>query len=124
MFNKQKKKISGILLNFMLKTADVYIWNAISKGLGIQTCRISTTVWPVNIAIPPAVKKFGEEENSTSHEHLEPNWQNKIKLSRYLDKMIVHVREPCMATLKFTYHINQEQRNMYYPLKDKPEFEE
>jgi len=50
--------------------------------------------------------------DACTHEHLEPNWQNRMVLSEYLGKMIVHVRDPRMATLEWVYFLNQLEPKM------------
>ncbi len=99
-----RKKIPGILLNTLPKSASVYLWNALSTGLDIPKMRVSGGWWPVDLAVPELLKSLARG-GAITQEHLDPSWQNKVALSNYLDKMVVHVRDVRSSTLEMAHHL-------------------
>ena len=95
--------IPGILVNTLPKSASVYLLNALSAGLGLQSMSISGGWFPGDIVVPPQVQLLAEG-GKVSQEHLPASPPNLLVLDFYLDRLVVHVRDPRMATLELVHH--------------------
>lgn len=94
------------MLNCVPKTAGIYMWDAVAKGLNLRQMRISGSYFPGGVLMPTLIEEFAKGENCL-HDHLEASWRNKPYISAYLDKMILHVRDPRMATLEWVLFFSQ-----------------
>ena len=99
----------GIFLSTIPKSGSVYLWQAISGGLGRPMCRASALYWPEDRLLHP---RFGFDNltrvaagKCVAHAHLDASRQNMLILNRYLDRIWVHVRDPRMATLEWAHHL-------------------
>lgn len=102
-------KKPGIFLSTIPKSGSVYLWEAISKGLGRPMCRATALYWPEDRLLHP---RFGFDNltrvaagECVAHAHLDASRQNMLILNRYLDRICVHVRDPRMATLEWAHHM-------------------
>ena len=93
----------GILLNTLPKSASVYLRNALSAGLGLQDMSISGGWFPGDLVVPEQVKRLSEG-GTVTQEHLPASALNLMVLDFYLDRFVVHVRDPRMATLELVHH--------------------
>ena len=100
----KQKNIPGIRLNTIPKSASIYLWGALSKGLGIPFMRVSGNWFPGDVVVPDQLRIL-VEGNAISQEHLPANPQNLVALNVLLDRFIVHVRDPRMTTLEWMHHL-------------------
>ena len=104
-FSESAGGIPGILLSTMPKSGSVYIWNAISTGLGIPKIRTTSTVWFFPDFLIHDWVKVLAKGGVCSQQHIDASWYNTRVLSDFLDKMVVHIRDPRSSTLEWVYHI-------------------
>ena len=98
--------LPGILLSTLPKSATVYIWAALAHGLGgLPQVRVTACWFPVDLVSKELLPEFVRGGNAVAHAHLGAQWQNRILLSHYLDKMIVHVRDPRSSALEWVHHM-------------------
>ena len=100
---QQGAKIPGILINTIPKSGSIYLTNAFQKGLGVGKMTISGGWFPVDLVVPWQVNVLSKG-NMVTQEHLDASWRNKVALGYYLDKMVVHVRDPRSSALEWAYH--------------------
>lgn len=96
--------LPGILLNTLPKSASVYMWDALAKGLGMAKMRISGGWFPVDLVVPELVTSLARG-GVVTQEHLDASRQNQVVLNRHLEKMILHVRDPRSSALEWAYHL-------------------
>jgi hypothetical protein len=82
----------SILLNFILKTAGVYVWHGISEGLNLK--EVIRSILPRRGNYVTTCGRIFK--GRVLHDHLEASWKNKTIISAFLDKMILNVRNPRM----------------------------
>ena len=111
--------LPGILLNTLPKSASVYIWNALSVGLGIPRMRVSASWYPVDLVVLEWIKVLARG-GAVSQEHIDASWQNRVLLSDHLDKMIVHVRDPRSSALEWAHHLVTEKALNHPHLRYRP----
>lgn len=100
----RREGIPGIFLNTLPKSASIYIWEAFTKGLGLPKMRISGNWFPGDNASPELVESLAKG-GVVSQEHVDASWRSKAALAAYLDKMVVHVRDPRSSALEWAYHL-------------------
>jgi len=110
----EKKNLPGILLNTLPKSASVYTWTALAKGLDLDMMRVSCHFFPVDLIVPEHAALLAQG-GVVCQEHIDASWQNKAVLGGCLDKMIVHVRDPRSSALEWAHHMltfKNEQEHM------------
>jgi len=98
----------GILLNTLPKSGSFYILEAIYKGLNINWMPISAESEVIkrdDIAILASGM-------NASQEHLHATSRNLCLISEFLDKLVVHVRDPRQATLSWVHHLIKTTREI------------
>ena len=107
----------SVFINTLPKSASVYLWDALSHGLGLRRMRISGGWFPDDLVVPEQVKLLAEG-GSVTHEHLPASALNLMVLDFYLDRLVVHVRDPRMATLELVHHWITMEPAMTQPERD------
>ena len=102
----ETKLIPGILLNTLPKSGTVYILNALTKGLKINFMRISGNSFPDDLIVREKIQQLALG-NCLTAEHLPANLVNLNLISEYLDKLIIHLRDPRQALLSWVNFLNK-----------------
>ncbi|MFZ5865768.1 MAG: sulfotransferase domain-containing protein [Thermodesulfobacteriota bacterium] len=95
----------SIMFNTMPKSGSVYIAQWLAKLLSLTPKQISPGYFPHDVIDYPKIKEFAQG-GAIAQEHLEPSPMNKQLLAAFVDKMVVHVRDPRQATISWTHHLN------------------
>ncbi|XZN90172.1 MAG: tetratricopeptide repeat protein [Microcoleus sp.] len=104
-----KKIIPGILVNTLPKSGSMYILDSLSKGLNLSIIAISnSSAWPDDVIYnnEEILSRMASGGVICNH-HLPANSINLAFISMWLDKLIVHVRDPRQATLSLVHHLNR-----------------
>ena len=96
--------IPGILWNTLPESGSIYIWNALATGLGIPRMRVSGG-WTFGDTVVPELLASLARGGVVTQEHIDASWQNKLALNHYLDRMVVHVRDPRSSALEWAHHL-------------------
>ena len=98
------RNIPGILLNSLPNSGSCYNYQAIKNTLGIPSLPIGTQIWfPHDVAEVSQVKRLAEEGNAIAKHHSPASFQFAAPVSRYLDRMWLHVRDPRAVALEWRY---------------------
>ena len=101
---EERKHLPGILVCTLPKSGSVYLINAFSTGLGVPSMKLAPRWWPRTVVFRDRVMRLAEG-GVYAQQHLPAFWENKAVLNRYVDKMVVHVRDPRSSTLEWAYHL-------------------
>ena len=96
--------LPSILFNAIPKSGGRYCIEALRKGLKLDFLNIATDFFPQGTIAPQLAKEF-IGGGKVSHGHTDYWWQAKVALNAYVDRMIVHMRDPRSTTLEFYYHL-------------------
>ena len=96
--------LPSILFNAIPKSAGRYCIEALRKGLKLEFSPIGTDMFPQGTLAPVLAMKFNEG-GKISHGHIDYWWQPKVLLNAYVDRLLVHLRDPRSTTLEFYYHL-------------------
>jgi len=98
-----------ILLITLPKSGSVYISSALEEGweqpLGKHM--FSANVFMSDVVRFQELAKFSRNERGICQNHLPASNLNLRSLDRYLDRWVVHIRDPRQATLSWWHHIRK-----------------
>lgn len=95
-----------IFFNTMPKSGSVFIVNWLARGLTANVKPISYGYFP-NDMVGYSQLKDCAGGNAVSQEHIDACETNRHFLRQFVDKMVVHIRDPRQATLSWLHHVNQ-----------------
>jgi hypothetical protein len=111
-------KKPAILINTLPKSGSMYIFYTLQKGLPnydqyhltdelrriFTVFRDTGSAFPYTITVDPLeMKNFGRGQ-ALSQEHINFTEPNLDILSRYIDRFVVHIRDPRQALLSWVHH--------------------
>ena len=85
------------------------IWKILREGLALEQLYISCRYFPEDTIERDNIAKL-VKGGYTAQSHMNASTLNKMVLQYYLDRMIVHVRDPRQAALSWTHFINKKHR--------------
>jgi hypothetical protein len=102
------KKPLRILINTMPKSGSIYLTRTIATSLGIEYSLVSLVsgLFPSYCMMPAAFKRF-RRGNVVRQEHFDASPFNLEICARYVDRMVLHLRDPRQSTLSWTHHFNR-----------------
>src|SRR5271170_1728898 len=102
------RKLPPILINTMPKSGSIYLTRTIANSLEIEYSlrSLASGVFPTYAMIPTALERF-RCGNVVRQEHFDASPTNLAICERYVDRMVLHVRDPRQATLSWTHHFNR-----------------
>ena len=103
-----KQLMPGILVNTLPKSGSMYILDSLSKGLNFSIIGISNSSWPDDVIYnnEEILSRLASGGVICNH-HLPVNSVNLTLIGQWLDKLIVHVRDPRQATVSLVHHLNR-----------------
>lgn len=101
--------LPGIVFNTLPKSGSVFIASSLAKGLGIPIRTISHGYFPQDIVDQSRLRTLAQG-NALTQEHLDASPMNLQLLCRFLDRMVLHVRDPRQSTLSWTHHLARLKR--------------
>lgn len=96
---------NAIFINTLPKSGSVYITNALTEGLERSVLRISSDISFGKDLITPYNFEIFVREGHISQEHLPALPENIDFLERYLEKWMIHVRDPRQALLSWSHFV-------------------
>ena len=105
---EQRVPLTPILINTMPKSGSIYLTNTIASSLGIEysTNSLAYGFFPTYFMIPDALEQF-RRGDIVRQEHFDASPINLTLCGRYVDRMVLHVRDPRQAMLSWTHHANR-----------------
>lgn len=116
-------KVRPILITTMPKSGTYYISNVLAQGLNTNTRIVSNQYFPYDTIRYFELKALAEN-GEISQDHFNASPINLTHISRYFDRLIVHVRDPRQAMLSWIHYIEEFADNpetylfIYPPLPD------
>ncbi len=98
-----------VVFNALPKSASDYISDALAKGLNLDDYFAVTGVFPNKLLRRDAMANV--KAGALLYDHVDAAGFNQILLSQYVDRMIVHVRDPRQALVSWTHHFRQRYEN-------------
>ena len=102
------RKVPSILINTMPKSGSIYLTRTIATSLGIEYSLTSLVdgLFPTYHMNPAALERFicGAV---VRQEHFDASPHNLAMCAHYVDRLVLHVRDPRQATLSWTHHFNR-----------------
>jgi Sulfotransferase domain len=108
LIQKAPRKLPPILINTMPKSGSIYLTRTIATSLGIEYSLRSVVdgLFPTYSMIPEVLDHF-RRGDVVRQEHLDASPLNLATCARYIDRIVLHVRDPRQATLSWTHHFNR-----------------
>ena len=106
----------GIMFNALPKSASEYSWQMLANNLNYEKIDVSGGIWPNKMAVRSALENTSRKR-VVSHDHLFANSFNLLAMNRYLNKWIIHVRDPRQATISWVYHLQRRYKEDPYESK-------
>jgi len=102
------KKLPPILINTMQKSGSIYLTRTIATSLGIEYSLVSLAsgIFPSYCMMPAAFKRF-RRGSIVRQEHFDASHFNLEICARYVDRIVLHLRDPRQSTLSWTHHFNR-----------------
>jgi hypothetical protein len=107
--NRVLPPLPGILFNTLPKSGSMFIFRALAKGLDAEQRRISGSYFPDDFIVPHLMEVVAAGDAITQ-EHLPAHRINLVMIQRYLDRMVLHVRDPRQATLSWAHFCGKVKR--------------
>jgi Sulfotransferase domain len=106
--SRSAKGLPPILINTMPKSASIYLTRTVASSLGIQYSvrAIGQGVFPTYTMDCAALEEF-KRGNIVRQEHFDPTPANLATCAQYVDRIVLHVRDPRQATLSWTHHVRR-----------------
>ena len=98
--------MGSIIITTMPKSGSVYIAAALQAGLGLSPVQIHNMYFPDDVVNINALKEWASGAQITQS-HLSSTELNIWLLGSFVDRMIVHVRDPREATLSWVHFIER-----------------
>jgi len=110
-----------ILINTLPKSGSIYIWNALANGLGRDRRPLPSGGFLTQ-------KHFNREQiaefaqtDQVTQDHAPASFYNCRVLDNFLDRMVLHVRDPRQAILSWTHYMDELKERLpieltYIPL--------
>lgn len=95
----------SIFINTLPKSGSVYIYSALSSGLGLGFVQIGTNDFPESIIDIARIKEFASG-NKVSQLHLPATLTNLMYLCLNIDKMVLHIRDPRNTMLSWIHFMD------------------
>lgn len=106
---------ASIIINTMPKSGSVYINAAMQAGLGFSPIQIHNMYFPDDVVNINALKEWASGARITQT-HLSSTELNIWLLGSFVDRMIIHVRDPREATLSWVHFIGRMYRENPFEL--------
>jgi hypothetical protein len=105
-------KLPPILINTMPKSASIYLTKTIAASLGVEysLASLAQGYFPTYFMMPAALERFSRGD-IVRQEHFDASAVNLAMSARYIDRIVLHVRDPRQATLSWTHHFNRDYLN-------------
>ena len=102
------RTLPPILINTMPKSGSIYVTRTVASSLGIEYSLKSLAYgfFPNYFMIPNALEPF-RRGDIVRQEHFDASPINLTLCGRYIDRMVLHVRDPRQAMLSWTHHVNR-----------------
>lgn len=110
-------RIPGILFNTLPKSGSIYVSAYLREALGLQLKEVALGYFPRDVANWQAIKEL-RSGGLIAQTHLDASQANLQIFEYYLDRWIVHVRDPRQAMLSWVHHLAR-----YYKTRGEPAFE-
>lgn len=107
---KAAANLPAVCLNTMPKSASIFIQDVLHHALGLERVRISSGFFPDDLVVPTWLSALAEGGRITQ-EHLPARPLNLRLLTRHIDRLVWHVRDPRQATLSWTHHVAKLRRD-------------
>jgi hypothetical protein len=101
-----KPPLPLLVFNTMPKSASVFITTWLARGLSASVRSISYGYFPFDTVDYSKAKQCARG-NTISQEHLDASEMNQHILRQFIQKMVVHLRDPRQATLSWLHHLNR-----------------
>jgi hypothetical protein len=104
-FDRRTGLKSSLLLLSLPKSASHYVFSTLAAGLGLDKVTIDTHRFPHEAVNPQLVARLAVP-GSICHSHADARLGNLALIHRFVDRLVVHVRDPRQAMLSVVYHLN------------------
>lgn len=101
--------IPPILLVTLPKSGSMFLWENITNALRIKNMRISGSYFPDDLIMESWLIELAKGRR-VSQEHIPARFINLRLLQKYLDRFVVHVRDPRQAILSWIYFMEKQCR--------------
>ena len=96
---------SCLLLAVLPKSASLYAFETLATGLGLDRVTVCSHKFPEESINPHSVARLAIP-GTICHSHVDARLGNLASINPFLDRMIVHVRDPRQAMLSAVHHLN------------------
>jgi flagellar biosynthesis chaperone FliJ len=103
-------RIPPILFTTMPRSGTYFISTLFAEGLRIKPTIVSNQYFPHDTVRYHALKELANG-NYVSQDHFAASRINLTHISRFMDRMVCHVRDPRQALLSWVHHIEQYRGN-------------
>lgn len=111
-------KLPPMLITSMPKSGTYFISNYLADGLGARTVIVGNQYFPDDGVSWNSLREFAKG-NVISQDHFSPSKLTLFHASRFVDRMVCHVRDPRQATLSWVKYIEEfnptDAKTLIYP---------
>lgn len=103
--------VMPILINTMPKSGSIYLSRMIASSLGVEFSvkSLAYGFFPTYFMLPDALESF-RTGNIVRQEHFDASPINLKVCGRFIDRIVLHVRDPRGALLSWAHHVNRLQK--------------
>jgi hypothetical protein len=125
-----KSRLPSILVVTIPKSGTIFTNQMLSRGLSLESASVSFGYFPHYLVDIPKVLSF-VEGGQVASAHFDPSPVNLQSLTAFVDKWVVHIRDPRSVVLSWVCHMNRlyeersngQYKHLYvYPTPPEPYF--
>lgn len=97
-----------ILINTMPKSGSIYLARMVATSLDVHFSlkTLTSGLFPTYVLLPDPLKDF-VRGHIVRQEHFDATPENLATCRSYVDRIVLHVRDPRQATLSWAHHVNR-----------------
>jgi hypothetical protein len=104
----EKVRLPPMLITTMPKSGTYYISQLFTRGLFIDSRIVSHQYFPYDVIRQPELRVF-THGNMVSQDHFGASKINLVHITKHVDRMVVHVRDPRQAMLSYVHFLATPQ---------------
>lgn len=104
-------KGNNIIFNTIPKSGSVYIATTLKDSLGYTNTALSASYFPRDVINFSKADSFFKNKSMISQDHFDSSKVNIQWLTKYTDRMVIHLRDPRQVLLSWVHNMNWIKKN-------------
>jgi Sulfotransferase domain len=102
----EEVRIPPMLVTTMPKSGTHYISKLLTQGLFIECRSVSHMYFPYDVIRQPELRVLAKG-NAVNQDHFGASKINLVHISKHVDRMVVHLRDPRQALLSYVHYLSR-----------------